>query len=179
MDELFLGNLLKDKRTSLGLTLEQAAGETHIPFDYLEALEKEQFDRIPGEGYIKGFLRTYSDYLELDPDPVIDVYDTRYGNGMKHRAPLPGSRAHASKDSMARLRWRLVPTTAKERRTNLIVWLAICATLLAIWIVYYCLFIRNTEINVGIQTSALIEGSHCATRLTRTILFGAAQLLIF
>lgn len=179
MDELLLGNLLKDKRTSLGLSIEQAAGETHIPPDYLEALEKEQFDRIPGEGYIKGFLRTYSGYLELDPDPVIDAYDTRYGNGMKHRAPLPGSHAHAAKDSMARLRWRLVPTTANERRTNLIIWLAICATLLAIWILYYCLLIRNTDVSVGIQTSALIEGSRCATRLGMRILFGMARLLVF
>jgi len=179
MDELPLGNLLKDKRTSLGLSLEQVAGDTHIPPDYLEALEKEQFERIPGEGYIKGFLRTYSDYLQLDPDPVIDVYDTRYGNGMKHRVPLPGSRAHASKDSMARLRWRLMPTTAKERRTNLIVWLAICVTLLAIWILYYYLLTRNTDINVRIETSALIEESHCAARLTRTFLLRAARLLIF
>ena len=165
MDELPLGNLLKDKRTSLGLSLEQVAGATHIPPDYLEALEKEQFEKIPGEGYIKGFLRTYSGYLELDPDPVIDVYDTRYGNGMKHRVPLPGSHAHASKDRMARLRWRLVPTTAKERRTNLIVWLAICAILLVVWILYYYLLLREADLGVGIETSSLIEGGRGIARL--------------
>jgi cytoskeletal protein RodZ len=179
MDELPLGNLLKDKRTSLGLSLEQAAGDTHIPPDYLEALEKEQFEKIPGEGYIKGFLRTYSGYLELDPDPVMDDYDTRYGNGMRHRTPLPGTRAHASKDRMARIRWRLVPTTAEERRTNLIVWLAICGTLLAIWILYYYLLVRDTDGSVGMETSALIEGSRCVARLTRTFLLGKARLLIF
>lgn len=177
MDEFPLGNLLREKRTSLGLSIEQVAGDTNIPRQYLEALEGEQFDIIPGEGYVKGFLRTYGDYLELDPDPIIDMYNTRYGNGTGPRPLFAGLHAGASKDSIARLRWRLLPTTAKERRENLIIWLLICATLLAIWILYHYLLMRSADVSITTEMSALFDGSCCVARQTTTFLIGAARAL--
>jgi cytoskeletal protein RodZ len=178
MDEFPLGNLLREKRTSLGLSIEQVAGDTKIPRQYLEALEGEQFNIIPGEGYVKGFLRTYGNYLELDPDPIIEMYSTRYGNGMGPRTLFAGSRAGASKDTIARLRWRLLPTTAKEGRENLIIWLLICATLVAVWILYHYLLTRNADVNVATDTAALVDATRCVARQTMTFLTRAAQALI-
>jgi len=178
MDESHLGSLLREKRASLGLSIEQVAGDTNIPPEYLEALENEQFDIIPGVGYVKGFLRTYGDYLELDPDPIIDMYNTRYGNGMGPRPLFPRSHAGASKDSIARLRWRLLPTTATERRENLIIWVLICATLLAVWILYHYLLVRNADVNVDLEMSALFDGSYCVARQATAFLLRAATALI-
>lgn len=146
MEECPLGNLLKDKRTSVGVSLEQVARDTNIPPYYLKALEEEQFEKIPGKGYVKGFLRTYSNYLELDPDPLVDLYNGRHGNGMEPKLSLPRSDVSATRNSIARLRWHFLPTTTDQRRDNLTVWLIICAILLAMWILYYYFVIRNTAI---------------------------------
>jgi cytoskeletal protein RodZ len=142
MEEIIIGSLLKQKRTSLGVTLEQVAEDTNIPPYFVEALEEEQFERIPGESYVKGFLRTYCHYLEIDPEQVVGIYNERYGNG-KALARPSGSRTRSSGRFLKRFRWHLLPTTGKEQRENLILWLIICGTLLAMWVLYYLLVLRN------------------------------------
>jgi len=70
-----LGELLKETRQNKNHTMAQIANETHIALKYLEALENEEFSVFPGEPYLKGFLRTYSTYLGLDPDEMIRLYE--------------------------------------------------------------------------------------------------------
>ncbi len=144
MEELRFGSLLRDKRASLEVSLEQVASDTSIPPYYLEALEKEEFEKIPGEGYVKGFLRTYCDYLELDADAIIDGYNEQYGDGAGPKLPFTTPRVRAPGDSMARLRWHLLPATREQRRENLVIWSVICVTLLVMWILYYYFVIGNT-----------------------------------
>lgn len=43
-------------------------------------MEDEQFDLLPDPSYVRGFLRAYSTYLEIDPQLVIDEYDSRFGD---------------------------------------------------------------------------------------------------
>lgn len=69
-----VGEILREARELKGITVEQAAQETHISRHYIEALEKEDFSQFPGETYIYGFLRNYADHLGLDPEKVIDLY---------------------------------------------------------------------------------------------------------
>ncbi|MDC7226325.1 MAG: helix-turn-helix domain-containing protein [Spirochaetales bacterium] len=61
-------------RESLGYSIEQIARETNIAKSYLTALEAENFDAFPGETYLLGFLRNYSEYLGLDPEEMISLY---------------------------------------------------------------------------------------------------------
>lgn len=61
-----IGKILRDAREARGLTLEQVEEETKIRRKYLEALEKEAFDVLPGRVYVRGFLRNYARFLELD-----------------------------------------------------------------------------------------------------------------
>ena len=51
------------------------------PGKYLRALEDEQFELLPGRDYVKGFLRTYADYLGLDGQLYVDEYNSRFGSG--------------------------------------------------------------------------------------------------
>ncbi len=69
-----VGNLLKNRREEKNITLEQAGRETNIAPRYLEALETGQYDIFPGEPYIVGFLRNYSEYLGLNPEECIKYY---------------------------------------------------------------------------------------------------------
>jgi len=51
--------------------LRDVAAALHIRLNYLEALEEGRFDDLPGITYAVGFLRSYSQYLGLDPDEMI------------------------------------------------------------------------------------------------------------
>lgn len=70
-----LGTYLKEVRLSLNLSIDKVVEETHIIKKFIEAIESEQFNAFPGEAYLKGFLRTYSEYLGLDPEDVVRRYE--------------------------------------------------------------------------------------------------------
>lgn len=69
-----LGSWLIRAREARGLTLEDAERDTRISRRYLQALESEQFDVIPAPVYARGFLRSYSQYLGLDPQDVLALF---------------------------------------------------------------------------------------------------------
>jgi cytoskeletal protein RodZ len=69
-----IGEKLKTTRESRGLTLDQVAAETNIARRYLDALENEDFSIFPGDAYIVGFLRNYSEYLGLDPQGMLQAF---------------------------------------------------------------------------------------------------------
>jgi hypothetical protein len=73
-----LGNSLREARTRQGLDLPQAELATKIRGKYLRALEEEHFDALPAETYVKGFLRTYADFLGLDGQLYVDEYESRF-----------------------------------------------------------------------------------------------------
>ena len=86
-----IGNTLREARVRRKLTLQRVEEDTKIRVKYVQAMENEDFDVMPGATYVKGFLRTYAGYLELDPDVIVDEYRSR---GLRDRAqqePFGGS----------------------------------------------------------------------------------------
>jgi cytoskeleton protein RodZ len=72
-----IGNTLREARVRRNLTLQQVEEDTKIRVKYIQAMENEEFDVMPGSTYVKGFLRTYATYLNLDPDVILDEYRSR------------------------------------------------------------------------------------------------------
>lgn len=66
-----IGKLLREKREEQGLSLADIENETKIRQSYLEALEAEAFDKLPGNIYIYGFLRNYASFLGLDASEIV------------------------------------------------------------------------------------------------------------
>jgi hypothetical protein len=67
-----IGELLKTRRMELGLDLADIENETKIRVRYLQAIEEEDFDVIPGRVYLKGFIKTYAKHLDLaDNEEII------------------------------------------------------------------------------------------------------------
>jgi len=66
-----IGARLKDARASKRLTLEQAERDTRINSHYLEALESGQYQVLPAPVYARGFMRSYADYLDMDPAEAV------------------------------------------------------------------------------------------------------------
>jgi Helix-turn-helix domain len=73
-----IGTSLKEARLRKGLDLPTAAEATKIRSRHLQALEDEQFDVLPGQTYVRGFLKTYADYLGLDGQLYVDEYSSRF-----------------------------------------------------------------------------------------------------
>ncbi|MDE3193686.1 MAG: DUF4115 domain-containing protein [Chloroflexota bacterium] len=69
-----LGEILRQRRESKGITLEQAAEDTRIREKFLAALESGDDRWLPGAVYTKGFLRNYAEYLDLDASELVGVY---------------------------------------------------------------------------------------------------------
>ena len=73
-----IGNSLREARARLGLGVAQVELATKIRGKYIRAIEEEQFDALPAEPYVKGFLRAYADFLGLDGQLYVDEYDSRF-----------------------------------------------------------------------------------------------------
>jgi len=69
-----IGKTLREARTSLGLTLEEAERSTRIRTFHLEALERGDLNSLPSQVQARGFLRNYADYLGLDSEPLLQRY---------------------------------------------------------------------------------------------------------
>ncbi len=76
-----IGTTLRDARIRRNISLQQAEEDTKIRVKYIQAMENEDFDVLPGGTYAKGFLRTYADYLGIDFQIVLDEYNERFGTG--------------------------------------------------------------------------------------------------
>ncbi|MBF0779917.1 MULTISPECIES: RodZ domain-containing protein [unclassified Granulicatella] len=66
-----LGSKLKEKREELGLTLEEVSQKIEIQQRYLQALEDDRLHVIPGEYYIKEFVKKYATVLKLDGNKLL------------------------------------------------------------------------------------------------------------
>lgn len=66
-----IGTLLKARREQLGRSLTEAALHTRIRKTLLESIESNQFEKLPGQVYVIGFIRVYATYLGLDSDPLL------------------------------------------------------------------------------------------------------------
>ena len=69
-----LGETLRQARLDKSVSLADAARDTRIRRSYLEALEAEDPASLPPPVYTRGFLRTYAEYLGLDAQAMVDLY---------------------------------------------------------------------------------------------------------
>ncbi len=69
-----LGQYLRSAREAMGIDLRDAAQQTRISANYLKALEEEDFMKLPGEVFVKGFLKSYGRFLRLEEREVMKRY---------------------------------------------------------------------------------------------------------
>lgn len=85
-----IGNSLREARLRQGLDLAEIEQATKVRSRYLKALEEEQFEVLPGQTYVKGFLKAYADHLGLDGDLYVEEFNSRYATGEEE--PIPRAR---------------------------------------------------------------------------------------
>jgi len=70
-----IGSILRQQRESKKLQVEEIAEELKIRLQYLEALENDQFELLPGKLYQRSFLKTYAQFLNLDQGRILKMFD--------------------------------------------------------------------------------------------------------
>lgn len=73
-----IGPSLRDARLRKKLDFPELETLTKVRAKYLRALEEEDFEVLPGQTYVKGFLRAYADALGLDGQLYVDEYSSRF-----------------------------------------------------------------------------------------------------
>jgi cytoskeleton protein RodZ len=86
-----IGNSLREARLRQGLDLAEIEQATKIRSRYLRALEEEQFELLPAQTYVKGFLKAYADHLGLDGDLYVEEFNSRYAT-WEEEQPIQRSR---------------------------------------------------------------------------------------
>ncbi|NCO65646.1 MAG: hypothetical protein COW32_11365 [Candidatus Aquicultor secundus] len=73
-----IGQVLSEARIKLGKSIKEVEFDTKIRAKYVEALEQDYFDYLPGSVYTQGFIKTYATYLGVDPEPLVQQYKSLY-----------------------------------------------------------------------------------------------------
>jgi len=73
-----IGETLREARMRRRIDMAEVETATKIRAKYLRALESEEWDLLPGPTFVKTFLRTYAEYLELDARLLVEEYKQRF-----------------------------------------------------------------------------------------------------
>src|ERR1700722_2500531 len=79
-----IGATLREARMRARIDITEVESRTKIRAKYLRAMENEEWDLLPGEVYVKSFLRTYGEYLGLDTRQLLDDFRRRYERPADH-----------------------------------------------------------------------------------------------
>src|SRR5262245_44457031 len=69
------GSTFKARREAKGLSLEQIATETRINTRFLDAIERDDFQVLPGGIFSRGFVRAYAEALGMDPNEAVAGFE--------------------------------------------------------------------------------------------------------
>lgn len=70
-----IGDTLREERERQNLSIKDIEKGTSIRALYIEAIEKGEFDKLPGNAYTKGFIRNYANFLKLDAAACVRQYN--------------------------------------------------------------------------------------------------------
>lgn len=82
-----IGGILREARESHKWTIAEAEKKTGIAKKYLECLEADDFYKLPGTTYTKGFLERYSEFLKLDSSKIIEKWRKEFSQKVNTEIP--------------------------------------------------------------------------------------------
>lgn len=122
------GGRLAEARERLKLSAADVARQLKLSVAQVEALETDQFDRLPGSVFVRGFIRNYARLVKLDPEELLQAA----GNRLPHQASRPET--PPSQD---------IPfPSARPRRWPKYAWIA---TVLVAALAFYEFFVSSQE----------------------------------
>ncbi|HVE76203.1 MAG TPA: RodZ domain-containing protein [Actinomycetota bacterium] len=80
MSQRSIGERLRSAREAIPASMYQASRETKIRVDFLENMEEDNFTFLTGAAYVKGLLRSYSRWLNLDDQQLAQDFEAQFGS---------------------------------------------------------------------------------------------------
>jgi len=151
-EEMSLGCLLRKSREERRIDLDAVVKATRIRRHILEALENEEWDKLPSQVFVKGFLRSYAEFLGLDKELVLSYYQKSFSFKQYQPHVLQGISAESG-------RWRLI----------------IIVSFLAIALVAAIVYLRGRKVSVTekafqyLDTRTMTENREADTVTTKDI----------
>jgi cytoskeleton protein RodZ len=157
-----IGATLREARMRAKIDINEVETRTKIRAKYLRAIENEEWGLLPGDVYVKSFLRTYADYLGLDSRQLIDEYKRRYerpsDQELRQIAPLGRERDRRERGSRAPRPPRSPRTPRGAGGSPIPPWAIIGVVLVAIVVALY--FVGNHK---GSTTTPSSTPTHAAS----------------
>ena len=69
-----IGEALQSAREAASYSVAYVAAQTHLKEEVITALENDQFDQLPSDVFVKGYIRSYAKLLDLDSQTLLDAY---------------------------------------------------------------------------------------------------------
>ncbi|KRM59224.1 hypothetical protein C5L31_000919 [Secundilactobacillus malefermentans] len=79
-DNVSIGKTLRDARIAKGFTIDDLQQTTKIQKRYLIAIEEERFDDLPGDFYVRAFIKQYADTVDLDGAELLNEFSNKLPN---------------------------------------------------------------------------------------------------
>jgi len=76
-DVLPPGGVLRTKRKELNISVDEVARQLHLEARFVEALERDDYAKLPVATYVRGYIRAYAKFVDIDGDRVIDLFNAR------------------------------------------------------------------------------------------------------
>ena len=92
-----LGNRLKEARLAKGLSLDDLQSMTKIQKRYLIGIEEGNYASMPGNFYVRAFIKQYAEALALDPDEIFETYKGEIPASLNDELPQQLSRVKTHK----------------------------------------------------------------------------------
>lgn len=69
------GTLVRERREAAGLALPDVADALHLTVHYIKALENDDYAKLPGLTFVKGYFRAYARHLGMDTEALLENYE--------------------------------------------------------------------------------------------------------
>ena len=73
-EDVRIGDILRQTREAASYSVAYVAGQTHLKEEVIVALENEQFEKLPNDVFVKGYIRSYAKLLEIDSQQLLTAY---------------------------------------------------------------------------------------------------------
>lgn len=152
-----IGKVLKDARIQKGLTLDDLQQSTKIQKRYLLAIENQEFDQLPGDFYVRAFVKQYAEAVDLDAaallaelTPKTQVADDSEAQGKRTQA----KEAQENATKLEKL-YGYLPT--------IIIIVAVVGILGSIWVVAWANHKKNANTQIEQSTSSVTVQSNVSS----------------
>jgi cytoskeleton protein RodZ len=117
-----LGQALREEREARNISVEEIASSTKIVTRYLEALENDRLDQMPGGFFVRGIIRSYAKAIGLDPETILNRYKEagllEPGTPEKRIFPRPAPKSAPKAEPSATTRTSATSATTRPSATT-------------------------------------------------------------